>query len=42
MTMIKTLVLLLIMTVITGIGFIYSGIYPVGADKKHSGLTFGR
>ncbi|MFT5420452.1 MAG: hypothetical protein ACI9D5_001201 [Candidatus Endobugula sp.] len=40
MTTIKTIVLILFITMIAGVSFIYSGIYSVGADNKHSALTF--
>jgi hypothetical protein len=40
MIIIKTMALLLLLAVVGGVGFIYSGIYPVGADNKHNALTF--
>ena len=40
MTTIKIMTGLLIITVLAGVGFIYSGIYPIGADQRHSAVTF--
>lgn len=31
---------LFIIVVLAGVGFIYSGIYPIGADQRHSAVTF--
>ncbi len=40
MTTIKIMTGLLIIIVLAGVGFIYSGIYPIGADQRHSAVTF--
>jgi hypothetical protein len=40
MGVIKTLIATVIVTAVFVVGFIYSGIYPVGADNKHNALTF--
>lgn len=40
MTIIKTLSAVVIIFMIGSIGFIYSGVYPIGADNKHNALTF--
>ncbi len=40
MTIIKTLVAVIIFTLVVGLGVIYSGIYPIGADQRHSAVTF--
>lgn len=40
MTYIKHISISLLVAVILAIGFIYSGIYPIGADNKHNALTF--
>ncbi|EGG93739.1 Cytochrome c family protein [gamma proteobacterium IMCC1989] len=36
----KHISITLLVAVILAIGFIYSGIYPIGADNKHNALTF--
>lgn len=40
MTIIKTSIVLLLILILLGIAFIYSGLYPVGADTRHNALTF--
>lgn len=40
MTIIKTIISIVILIVIAGLAFIYSGIYPIGADQRHSSITF--
>ncbi len=40
MTIFKTLATVIIVVLIAGVGFIYSGIYPIGADQRHSAVTF--
>lgn len=40
MTYIKHLSITLLIVVFLAIGFIYSGLYPIGADNKHNALTF--
>lgn len=40
MTIFKTLTGIIVVLIIAGLGFIYSGIYPIGADQRHSAFTF--
>lgn len=37
---IKCFTLIAILMVLTGVTFIYSGLYPMGADNQHTKLTF--
>jgi hypothetical protein len=39
-TFIKNSIILLLVLILLGLGFIYSGLYPIGADKQHNPLTF--
>lgn len=36
----KYFVIALLVIIILALGFIYSGLYPIGADNKHNALTF--
>ncbi|ODS23793.1 cytochrome C oxidase Cbb3 [Candidatus Endobugula sertula] len=36
----KIIIGLFIVTILGGVGFIYSGLYPIGADNRHNALTF--
>lgn len=40
LTCIKCLVFTVAVAVAAGVGFIYSGLYPVGAGDRHTALTF--
>ncbi len=40
MTMIKTIISVMVIALLAGLGFIYSGLYPIGADNRHNALTF--
>lgn len=40
MTTLKTIILLIAIFIIAGLGFIYSGVFPIGADNRHSALTY--
>lgn len=40
MKIVKTLALMLITLVLLGVGFIYSGLYPMGADNQHNRVTY--
>lgn len=40
MTYIKHISISLLIAALVAIGFIYSGLYPIGADNKHNALTF--
>ncbi len=39
MVIIKTTIILLLILVLLGIGFIYSGLYPIGTSNRHNALT---
>lgn len=36
----KYFVIALLVMILLALGFIYSGLYPIGADNKHNALTF--
>jgi mono/diheme cytochrome c family protein len=38
--LLKYAAIALILILVLGLGFIYSGVFPVGADNKHNALTF--
>lgn len=40
MTLLKHTVIVILLLVLLALGFIYSGLYPIGADNKHNALTF--
>lgn len=40
MNYVKYTGVMLVVSVLFAVGFIYSGVYPVGADNKHNALTF--
>ncbi len=40
MTLIKVILLTAIIMLLAGLGFIYSGVYPMGADVPHNRLTY--
>lgn len=40
MTIFKTIAAVIVLATVAGLGFVYSGIYPIGADKRHSAITF--
>lgn len=40
MTLIKSIIIVVFVLALGGLGFIYSGLLPVGADTRHNALTF--
>lgn len=40
MVVLKTIILVIVTSIVVTMGFIHSGIYPIGADKQHSPFVF--
>lgn len=38
--LLKYSVIAVLVVLLLGLGFIYSGLFPIGADNKHSAMTF--